>query len=159
MAGPDPAAHTAASLAAAWCATARKLLGEIAPTVTDTLAGLASLLVALECAAKLAEVDPTGTAGRLPVPDSVADLGSRLRRGRNEILHVAEKIGQPDRRMRITYHARDHRDGSWTYLGTSGIARVDASPVTIAQRECLDLLDALEPWAARHRDRLAALGL
>lgn len=155
MTGSSRDAHTAAFLAIAWCATARKLLEDIAPTVTDTLVGLAALRLALESADRLGQLDPTSSVDRPLAAEPKRDLGARLRLVRNEILHLAPKIGEPGRHMGVTKHPRDHPDGSWTYLGSSGReGKVDPDPVTVAQRECLELLDRLEPWAIRHFDRL-----
>ena len=64
--GPDRDAHTAAFLTIAWCATAQKLLENIAPTVTDTLVGLAALRLAFESAERLGQLDPTSTTDRPP---------------------------------------------------------------------------------------------
>jgi len=155
--GPDRDAHTAAFLAIAWCATARKLLEDIAPTVTDTLVGLAALRLALESAERLGQLDPTSSADRPPAAERRRDLGARLRLARNEILHLAPKIGEPGRHMAVAKHPGDHPDGSWTYLGSSGPeGRVNPDPVIVTQRECLELLDQLKPWAMRHHDRLTS---
>jgi hypothetical protein len=154
---PDRHAHSAAFLAVAWCRTARRLLGEIAPTVTDTLLGLAALRLALESAERLGELDHVSDADRPRAAEPRPGLGGRLRFARNEILHLAPKIGEPGRHMSVTKRANDHPDGFWTYLGSSGPeCKIDPDPVSVTQRECLELLDLLEPWAMHHADRLTS---
>jgi hypothetical protein len=87
-----------------------------------------------------------------PIPHrELRRIASRLDGFRDEILHLHDKVGG-GRHVEVRYAA----DPPGLTL-TSTIGRKSVRLDSISRGEALALLDVLNPWLGRHRDRLVAM--
>ncbi|MEW6225997.1 MAG: hypothetical protein AB1627_15335 [Chloroflexota bacterium] len=118
----------------------------------ETQLGFVAVTVALANAVRLVNgrgdvrSDPVARADCPMSPRALTQLCQRLNQFRNEILHLHDKFGG-GRHVTLSYT----RDG---LVLSSTVGRDEVGHDTFSREEALAILDQLNPWLGRHRERL-----